>query len=123
MQPTPVFLPGRFHGQRSLVSNSPWGGRVRHSLTATCVAVVLSVNGRVESGLRMKRITSKCNCLNKEAGIAGLPSRTEEQGGGGGRRHVLLCIDNLLYQSDSPAGTVLENQIAVIPAFRLLTVQ
>ena len=65
---------------------------------------MLSVNGRVELGLRMKRITSKCNCLNKEeAGIAGLPSRTEEQGGGGGRRHLLLYIDNLLYQSDSPA--------------------
>ena len=24
-QPTPVFLPGEFHGQRSLVGNSPWG--------------------------------------------------------------------------------------------------
>ena len=24
-QSTPVFLPGKFHGQRSLVSNSPWG--------------------------------------------------------------------------------------------------
>ena len=24
-QPTPVFLPGGFHGQRSLVGNSPWG--------------------------------------------------------------------------------------------------
>ena len=23
--PTPVFLPGEFHGQRSLVSYSPWG--------------------------------------------------------------------------------------------------
>ena len=23
--PTPVFLPGEFHGQRSLVSCSPWG--------------------------------------------------------------------------------------------------
>ena len=23
-QPTPVFLPGEFHGQRSLVGNSPW---------------------------------------------------------------------------------------------------
>ena len=23
-QPTPVFLPGKFHGQRSLVGNSPW---------------------------------------------------------------------------------------------------
>ena len=28
--PTPVFLPGEFHGQRSLVGYSPWGCRVRH---------------------------------------------------------------------------------------------
>ena len=26
-QPTPVFLPGPFHGQRSLVGYSPWGCR------------------------------------------------------------------------------------------------
>ena len=25
--PTPVFLPGEFHGQRSLVGYSPWGHR------------------------------------------------------------------------------------------------
>ena len=25
MQPTPVFLPGEFHGQRSLTGYSPWG--------------------------------------------------------------------------------------------------
>ena len=31
-QPTPVFLPGEFHGQRSLVGYSPWGCRVRHNL-------------------------------------------------------------------------------------------
>ena len=24
-QPTPVFLPVKFHGQRSLVEDSPWG--------------------------------------------------------------------------------------------------
>ena len=24
-QPTPVYLPGKFHGQRSLVDCSPWG--------------------------------------------------------------------------------------------------
>ena len=31
-QPIPVFLPGEFHGQRSLVGFSPWDGRVRHDL-------------------------------------------------------------------------------------------
>ena len=24
-QPTPIFLPGKFHGQRNLVGYSPWG--------------------------------------------------------------------------------------------------
>ena len=32
-QPTPVFWPGKSHGQRSLVGYSPWGHkRVRHDL-------------------------------------------------------------------------------------------
>ena len=32
-QPTPVFLPGKFHGQKSLVGYSPWGcQRVWHEL-------------------------------------------------------------------------------------------
>ena len=26
-QPTPVFLPGEFHVQRSLVGDSPWGSK------------------------------------------------------------------------------------------------
>ena len=29
-QPSPVFLPGAFNGQRSLAGYSPWGCRVRH---------------------------------------------------------------------------------------------
>ena len=29
-QATPVFLPGLFHGQRSLEGYNPWGHRVRH---------------------------------------------------------------------------------------------
>ena len=32
-QPTPVFLPGESHGQRSLEGYSPWGGKkVGHDL-------------------------------------------------------------------------------------------
>ena len=34
-QPTAVFLPGEFHGQRSLAGYSPWGCRVGHD-THTC---------------------------------------------------------------------------------------
>ena len=31
-QLTPVFLPGKSHGQGSLVGYSPWGQKVRHDL-------------------------------------------------------------------------------------------
>ena len=38
-QPTPVFLPVKFHGQRSLVGYSPWGHkRVRYILAAPAAA-------------------------------------------------------------------------------------
>ena len=33
-QPTPVFLPGKSHGQRSLAGYSPRGRRVRHDLVS-----------------------------------------------------------------------------------------
>ena len=32
MQPVPIFLPGKSHGQRSLVGCSPWDCRVGHGL-------------------------------------------------------------------------------------------
>ena len=31
--PTPVFLPGDFHGQKNLAGYSSWGGKVRHDWT------------------------------------------------------------------------------------------
>ena len=36
-QPTPVSLPGKSHGQRSLAGYSPWDCRVRHNWAQTCV--------------------------------------------------------------------------------------
>ena len=34
-QPTPIFLPGKSHGQRSLTDYSPWGDkRIKNNLTA-----------------------------------------------------------------------------------------
>ena len=30
-QPTPVFIPGEFHGQRSLAGYSPWGRKESHT--------------------------------------------------------------------------------------------
>ena len=42
-QPTPVFLPGKFHGQRNLVGYSPWAcKRARHDLaTKQCEEMIL----------------------------------------------------------------------------------
>ena len=34
-KPTPVFLPGKFHGQRSLVGYSPWGHKESDTTKAT----------------------------------------------------------------------------------------
>ena len=34
-QPTPVFLPGESHGQRSLAGNSPWGHKKLDTTEAT----------------------------------------------------------------------------------------
>ena len=34
-QPTPVFLPGKFHGQRSLVDYSPWSRKESDTTEAT----------------------------------------------------------------------------------------
>ena len=42
-QPTPVFLPGKSHGQRSLVGYSPWGcKRVGHDLAIKWQQIFLS---------------------------------------------------------------------------------
>ena len=39
-KPTPVFLPGKAHGHRSLVGYSPWGHkRVRHNLATTATTM------------------------------------------------------------------------------------
>ena len=43
-QPTPVFLPGESHGQRSLAGYSPWGHRVGHNWSDhmhTCIHVYI----------------------------------------------------------------------------------
>ena len=34
-QPTPVFLPGEFHGQRNLVGYSPWGRKESDMIEVT----------------------------------------------------------------------------------------
>ena len=45
-QPTPVFLPGEFHGQRSLVGYSPWGGKELDTTEQLTLAVSLRALAR-----------------------------------------------------------------------------
>ena len=48
-QPTPVFLPGEFHGQRILVGCSLWGHRVRHNwATDTCISFSMDKEMKAE---------------------------------------------------------------------------
>ena len=37
---TPVFLPGKFHGQRSLVSYSPVGGKELDAIEHACMTIL-----------------------------------------------------------------------------------
>ena len=46
-QPTPGFLPGESHGQRSLVGYSPWGRRVG-SLVGSIISRVFQMELREE---------------------------------------------------------------------------
>ena len=41
-QPIPGFLPGEFHGQRSLVGYSPWGGKESHTTQQLILSLSLS---------------------------------------------------------------------------------
>ena len=44
--PTPAFLPGEFHGQRSLAGYSPWGGK--KSDTTECLILSLFIEHATE---------------------------------------------------------------------------
>ena len=44
-QPTPVFLPGESHGQRSLVGHSPWGHKESDTTEATSHARLMLQSG------------------------------------------------------------------------------
>ena len=63
-QPTPVSLPGQFHGQRSLAGYSPWGHReIRHDwVTNTCV----DARARVHTHTCVKPEATPQGCLGAE---------------------------------------------------------
>ena len=57
-QPTPVFLPGEFHGQRSLAGYSPWG-RKESDMTER----LHSLHSLHTLSLEKEMATHSCSCL------------------------------------------------------------
>ena len=53
-QPTPVFLPGEFHGQRSLVGYCPWGHKesdmTERLMPSLSLAPAAMAQGQVRDG-------------------------------------------------------------------------
>ena len=43
-QPIPVFLPGKFHGQGSLVGHSPWGVKELDTTECTCTHTIIVIH-------------------------------------------------------------------------------
>jgi len=57
-QPTPIFLPGKSHGQRSLMGYSLWGRRVGDDwsdLAHMCTLIKRLNRGIMKSGMRRKK--------------------------------------------------------------------
>ena len=62
--PTPLFLPGEFHGQRSLVGHSPWGQKESDAperLSLGCVSGYTSPHtpSNIQQSRRGPRITGE----------------------------------------------------------------
>ena len=71
-QPTPVFLLGKSHGQRSLVGYSPWGCRVRHDLVTKQQYYMKLLSNH--SSLKRKmdwQVTSRISCIRTTWGDNG----------------------------------------------------
>ena len=69
-QPTPVFLPGESHGQRSLVGYSPWGPkRGRHNWVTedTCTVNGIGIVSDVREYILFKRKTDRNDEIDSES--------------------------------------------------------
>ena len=62
--PTPVFLPGEFHGQRSLASYSPWGHK--ESDTTERLTLLLLHRWRPRGRVETEYYSQKQTCSNQK---------------------------------------------------------
>ena len=61
-QPIPMFLPGKSHGQRSLVCCSPWGRRVGHDWAHTYTYIIFKLHCKELEDLTLSYIGSAQDC-------------------------------------------------------------
>ena len=75
-QPTPVFLPGKSHGQRSLLGYTPWGCRVRYDWIHTRYHIIPRYsNGRSEEEL--KSFLTRVKEESEKAGLNSVFKKTK----------------------------------------------
>ena len=83
-QPTPVLLPGRFHGQRSLAGCSPWGHRVRQDCVTEHAHMLFTSEVRalgVWNAARWKRLEAEWMVQMWSRPLEGcLPVKAEKTG-------------------------------------------
>ena len=60
-QPIPVFLSGEFHGQRSLIGDSPWGCRVGYDWATKTFTFICSYRSGFHLGFNNNNIFSTTN--------------------------------------------------------------
>ena len=60
-QPTPVFLPGESHGQRSLAGFSPWGCKSRTWLSTQ--SYIIQVSDTIKLRTRTSMVAQMVKCL------------------------------------------------------------
>ena len=61
-QPTPVVLPGKFHGQRNLVGYSPWGRKESDTAEYTGNKELMG-----SKAIEAEKIIHLRNCVGKES--------------------------------------------------------
>ena len=102
--PTPVFLPGEFHGQRSLAGYSPWGGKesdipeqlyfhIRNYLCIQQASIDTFINGGCAT-YSMKRWAMPCRATQHGRVMMERSDKTWSTGEENGKPLQHSCLEN-----------------------------
>ena len=97
-QPTPVFLPGESHGQRSLAGYSPWGHRELESIEQLSMRRVSGLAAQMFSyRAPIPALFKPLRAVGSSVATSHLPHKGSVQGSGLGQRPETAHFS--LYQS------------------------